>query len=260
MRISSGPSAKNENPRSGAVSWYRLTPRSASRPSSRLAPAFRHRFRQLAEAALMKSNPFAPCGRVPPRHLQRLRVPVVGDHQPRRQPLRDQPRMPAQPGRGIQVDAVRPHRQQLQRFRGHDGYVHTPSHQPVRDGLVHIFLGHRRRRCLPLFVDASRSIRRSGHFSPHSRTGCSSIPSARRSSGGNVIRPCAVHLRFHSQIRGIERQLLGQPGIVRYVLRKSSFCRHTEIGYIWAICGPNWSQTASFRAGRPGIAGISPAV
>jgi hypothetical protein len=59
--------------------------------------------------------------RVRPRHFQRLRIAIVRDHRARfRQPRRNGPRMPAHPGRAIQIRSVRPDIQKLQRLREQD--------------------------------------------------------------------------------------------------------------------------------------------
>ena len=162
MRMSSGPSCRNENPRSARSSWGDETPRSTRKPStgtSRARPAPRAPPRT-AHGPASPGPRTAPAGSRAAAIASRIAIepdqPAVG-----RRPFQNGPGMPAQPERRVAIPPAGPRGRETPAFRP-AGQAGAPAASLTR---TRRSAGRRRRRQWPHHSLSARPARLSS-FAP----------------------------------------------------------------------------------------------
>ena len=187
----------------------------------------------------MKTDSVGPLRRISPRHLQRLRVAIVGDHHSRgRAAARSDPYARPVPVVASRYTPSGRTASSSMRFVRHYGDVHTASLQPCRLQFVHGPLtGDRRRRCASAPRKSLRSKLRCGPCTHTDRTGCVFQSQFAPQFRGEDDPPLAVHLRLGAEIRGVESHVLAPAPDLRGTSPKTFRFAATPASGIFALCG-----------------------
>ena len=125
--MSSGPSVRNENPRSARSSWGDDTPRSTRKPSTGIIRSRSSTARASEKRACTRVTRSPNGSSSAPRRRDRRRIPVQADQSSvRRRAFEHRPRVTASPQRGIAVPAPGLRVQPGHRFCQQDRQVRRP--------------------------------------------------------------------------------------------------------------------------------------
>ena len=129
MRMSSGPSPRNEKPRAGSSSWNDDTPRSSTTPSSAVTPCSRQQVQHVAELAVDQVQPAGKARGEAGAAGDRLGIAIDRPDRAGRR-LEERRRVAAAAERAVQIDAAGARGEQADDLGQHDGDmgVHGMAH------------------------------------------------------------------------------------------------------------------------------------